>query len=48
MLALIVGLGGFGQFTVTYFVPSVAKALYGLDATAAASSSAPAISPRSW
>jgi predicted MFS family arabinose efflux permease len=35
MLALIVGLGGFGQFTVTYFVPSVAKALYGLDATAA-------------
>ena len=32
MLALIVGLGGFGQFTVTYFVPSVAKALYGLDA----------------
>jgi predicted MFS family arabinose efflux permease len=35
MLALIVGLGGFGQFTVTYFVPSVAKALYGLDAVAA-------------
>ncbi|HET9267608.1 MAG TPA: MFS transporter [Vicinamibacterales bacterium] len=35
MLALIVGLGGFGQFTVTYFVPSVAKALYGLDAAAA-------------
>jgi len=35
MLALIVGLGGFGQFTVTYFVPSVAKAVYGLDATAA-------------
>ena len=35
MLALIVGLGGFGQFTVTYFVPSVAKALYGLDAKAA-------------
>ena len=35
MLALIVGLGGFGQFTVTYFVPSVADALYGLDATAA-------------
>jgi predicted MFS family arabinose efflux permease len=35
MIALIVGLGGFGQFTVTYFVPSVAKALYGLDATAA-------------
>jgi predicted MFS family arabinose efflux permease len=35
MLALIVGLGGFGQFTVTYFVPSVADALYGLDARAA-------------
>jgi predicted MFS family arabinose efflux permease len=34
-IALIVGLGGFGQFTVTYFVPSVAKALYGLDAAAA-------------
>ena len=35
ILALIVGIGGFGQFTVTYFVPSVAKALYGLDARAA-------------
>ena len=35
MLALVVGLGGFGQFTVTYFVPSVADALYGLNATAA-------------
>ena len=35
MLALIVGLGGFGQFTVTYFVPSVAGSLYGLDAAAA-------------
>ena len=35
MLALVVGLGGFGQFTVTYFVPSVADALYGLDARAA-------------
>jgi nitrate/nitrite transporter NarK len=35
MLAFIVGLGGFGQFTVTYFVPSVADALYGLDAAAA-------------
>ena len=35
MLALIVGLGGFGQFTVTYFVPSVAAALYGLNAAAA-------------
>jgi len=35
MLALIVGMGGFGQFTVTYFVPSVAKSLYSLDARAA-------------
>ncbi len=35
MLALVVGLGGFGQFTVTYFVPSVASSLYGLDAAAA-------------
>jgi predicted MFS family arabinose efflux permease len=35
MLALMVGLGGFGQFTVTYFVPSVAEALYGLNAKAA-------------
>jgi predicted MFS family arabinose efflux permease len=35
MLALIVGLGGFGQFTVTYFVPSVAAALYGLNAQSA-------------
>jgi predicted MFS family arabinose efflux permease len=35
MLALVVGLGGFGQFTVTYFVPSVARAVYGLDAAAA-------------
>ena len=35
MLALIVGLGGFGQFTVTYFVPSVADAVYGLDAAEA-------------
>jgi predicted MFS family arabinose efflux permease len=34
LLALVVGLGGFGQFTVTYFVPSVA-ATYGLDAAAA-------------
>ena len=34
-LALIVGLGGFGQFTVTYFVPSVASAVYGLDSAAA-------------
>jgi predicted MFS family arabinose efflux permease len=35
LLALIVGLGGFGQFTVTYFVPSVASSVYGLDAAAA-------------
>jgi predicted MFS family arabinose efflux permease len=35
ILALIVGMGGFGQFTVTYFVPSVADALYGLDARSA-------------
>ena len=35
LLALIVGMGGFGQFTITYFVPSVAKAVYGLDAAAA-------------
>jgi len=35
LLALIVGLGGFGQFTVTNFVPSVARANYGLDAAAA-------------
>jgi predicted MFS family arabinose efflux permease len=35
ILALIVGIGGFGQFTVTYFVPSVANALYSLDARSA-------------
>jgi predicted MFS family arabinose efflux permease len=35
LLALVVGLGGFGQFTVTYFVPSVADTVYGLDAAAA-------------
>jgi predicted MFS family arabinose efflux permease len=35
ILALIVGMGGFGQFTVTNFVPSVANALYGLDAKSA-------------
>ncbi|MEO8466423.1 MAG: MFS transporter [Gammaproteobacteria bacterium] len=35
LLALIVGMGGFGQFTVTNFVPSVAAAVYGLDAAAA-------------
>jgi predicted MFS family arabinose efflux permease len=35
LLALVVGLGGFGQFTITYFVPSVAQSVYGLDAAAA-------------
>lgn len=35
LLALIVGLGGFGQFTITQFVPSVAEANFGLDAAAA-------------
>jgi predicted MFS family arabinose efflux permease len=35
LLALVVGLGGFGQFTVTYFVPSVAAGVHGLDAAAA-------------
>jgi predicted MFS family arabinose efflux permease len=35
LLALVVGLGGFGQFTITYFVPSVAQGVYGLDAAAA-------------
>ncbi|HET8697966.1 MAG TPA: MFS transporter, partial [Gammaproteobacteria bacterium] len=35
LLALVVGLGGFGQFTITYFVPSVATSVYGLDAAAA-------------
>jgi predicted MFS family arabinose efflux permease len=35
LLALLVGLGGFGQFTVTYFVPSVARSVFGLDAVAA-------------
>jgi predicted MFS family arabinose efflux permease len=35
LLALVVGLGGFGQFTITYFVPSVATSVFGLDAAAA-------------
>ncbi len=35
LLALVVGLGGFGQFTITYFVPSVAQGVYALDAAAA-------------
>jgi cyanate permease len=34
-LALAVGLGGFGQFSVTYFVPSVARGVFGLDAASA-------------
>jgi predicted MFS family arabinose efflux permease len=35
LLALIVGMGGFGQFTVTNFAPSVARSVYGLNAAAA-------------
>jgi predicted MFS family arabinose efflux permease len=35
LLALVVGLGGFGQFTITYFVPSVATSVFHLDAAAA-------------
>jgi predicted MFS family arabinose efflux permease len=35
LLALVVGLGGFGQFTITYFVPSVATSVFGHDAAAA-------------
>lgn len=35
LLTLVVGLGGFGQFTVTHFIPSVAEGVYGLDASAA-------------
>ena len=35
LLALIVGLGGFGQFTVTNFVPSVADSVYCLNAASA-------------
>lgn len=35
LLALIVGLGGFGQFTISYFVPSIAGSNFGLDAAAA-------------
>ena len=35
LLALVVGLGGFGQFTITYFVPSVAATVYGLNAAGA-------------
>lgn len=35
LLALVVGIGGFGQFTITHFVPSVAESVYHLDAAAA-------------
>jgi len=35
LLTVVVGLGGFGQFTVTHFIPSVAEGVYGLDAGAA-------------
>jgi predicted MFS family arabinose efflux permease len=35
LLALVVGIGGFGQFTITHFVPSVAESVFGLDAAAA-------------
>jgi predicted MFS family arabinose efflux permease len=32
LLTVVVGLGGFGQFTITHFIPSVAEGVYGLDA----------------
>lgn len=32
VLALMLGLGGVGQFSVTFFVPSVARDVFGLDA----------------
>ena len=35
LLALIVGMGGFGQFTVTNFAPSVARSVYGMNAAQA-------------
>lgn len=35
LIALIVGMGGFGQFTITQFVPSVGAARHGMDAAAA-------------
>jgi predicted MFS family arabinose efflux permease len=35
VLALMLGLGGVGQFSVTFFVPSVARDVYGLDAVGA-------------
>ena len=35
VLALMLGLGGVGQFSVTFFVPSVVRGVFGLDAVAA-------------
>ncbi|RPH61616.1 MAG: MFS transporter [Acidobacteria bacterium] len=35
VLALMLGLGGVGQFSVTFFVPSVARSVFGLDAVGA-------------
>jgi nitrate/nitrite transporter NarK len=35
VLALMLGLGGVGQFSVTFFVPSVVREAFGLDAVAA-------------
>jgi predicted MFS family arabinose efflux permease len=36
VLAALIGLGGMGQFSVTFFVPSVAQSTFGLDAVSAA------------
>jgi predicted MFS family arabinose efflux permease len=35
VVALMLGLGGVGQFSVTFFVPSVVRDVFGLDAVAA-------------
>jgi nitrate/nitrite transporter NarK len=35
VLALMLGLGGVGQFSITFFVPSVARDVFGLDAVGA-------------
>ena len=35
VLSLMLGLGGVGQFSVTFFVPSVARDVFGLDAVGA-------------
>ena len=35
VLALMLGLGGVGQFSITFFVPSVVRDVYGLDAVGA-------------